>query len=294
MNTIRVGVVIVNWNGWQDTTDCLASLNRMSDQDFAVVVVDNGSQDQSLLEIRSRFPKAQIIEMGFNSGFSVANNAGMKLMIGLGVQFVWLLNNDTIVHPEALAQLVLTASQPRVGVVGAVLYEAHQPEQIQIWGGGSLNVKLGTTTAFKAKTNRPLEHIIGASMFFPVAVLQRVGLLNEAFFFYLEDTEISYRVRKAGYGLLVSEQCSIWHKGGASVNAGRQEKSLQSEQYFARANGVFLGLHSGWDAFVFVPLRLLGVTLLRLKRGQLSRLPMIMQNFWQGFVFGWSKRSRQL
>lgn len=281
-----VGIVIVNWNGWKDTLDCLESLYRMFNQNFVVVVVDNGSTNQSVTEIRRRFAEIKLVEMGYNSGFSKANNEGIRTAMDFGASFVWLLNNDTVVDPDALSQLLRKAKGKDVGIVGSVLFEADEPERVQAWGGGSLNPDLGTTTLYTVKPARPLEQIIGASMFFPTDVLRRIGLLHEAFFFYLEDTEISFRARGAGYELVVADECFVWHKGGASVNAGSKSRSVISDRYFAQANGVFLGLHASWRSVVFVPLRLVGMVIKRVQRNQMSRIPMVVRAFIGGFIRG--------
>jgi GT2 family glycosyltransferase len=283
---MSVGIVIVNWNGWRDTLECLASLYRMSEQGFSIMVVDNGSTNESRAEIAKGFPEVHLHSMGYNSGFSTANNVGIRHFLALGADFVWLLNNDTVVDAQALTQLLESAKITGVGIVGAVLFEAHQPDLVQAWGGGLLNPDLATTSLFKTRSFQPLEQIIGASMFFPVEVLRRIGLLHEAFFFYLEDTEISYRARRAGYRLLVSEDCHIWHKGGASVNAGESDRSELSDRYFAQANGVFLGLHCGWRSFVYVPIRLIGIVVRRVQRNQVLRIPMVVTAFTAGFLRG--------
>jgi GT2 family glycosyltransferase len=283
---MNVGIVIVNWNGWRDTLECLASLYRMSEQGFSIMVVDNGSTNESLAEIAKGFPEVLLYSMGYNSGFSAANNVGIRHFMALGAEFVWLLNNDTVADAQALTHLLESAKIKGAGIVGAVLFEANQPGLVQAWGGGSLNPDLAITSLFKARSFQPLEHIIGASMFFPVEVLRRIGLLHEAFFFYLEDTEISYRARRAGYQLLVSEDCHIWHKGGASVNAGESDRSELSDRYFAHANGVFLGLHWGWRSFVYVPIRLIGIVVRRVQRNQVLRIPIVVTAFTAGFFRG--------
>jgi GT2 family glycosyltransferase len=118
--------VIVNWNGWRDTLECLASVREQEYDHLQIVVVDNGSTDDSVERIRSAFPEVRLIETGKNLGYSGGCNEGLRVALAGNSQFVWLLNNDTICPPDTLRKLVRRAiASPEAGLVGTVLYYAH-------------------------------------------------------------------------------------------------------------------------------------------------------------------------
>ena len=113
--------VVLNWNGWQDTLACLASLMLQDYPSLVVVVVDNCSQNDSVARIKQNYPFIQLLETGANLGFSGGNNAGIRLALENGADYVWLLNSDTFSPPDTVTKLVAKATQkPRAGEVGTV------------------------------------------------------------------------------------------------------------------------------------------------------------------------------
>ena len=118
-----VSIILLNWHGWRDTIACLDSLVSQDYNDYRVLVVDNGSTDDSVARIRAAHPEIPIMETGRNLGFSGGCNVGVRRALEDGADYVWLLNNDTTVDPQALSAMVAVAeADPRVGAVGSVLY----------------------------------------------------------------------------------------------------------------------------------------------------------------------------
>src|SRR2546425_647264 len=144
-----VYILVLNWNNWKDTNECLASLQGLDYNHWKVIVLDNGSTDGSLRHIRERHPEVEIMKLGENLGFAKGNNAGIRAAVERGAEYVWLLNNDTEVDPGALRALVETAeSDPRIGAVGSAIYSMAKPEQLLAWGGGYINFWLGRSRHF--------------------------------------------------------------------------------------------------------------------------------------------------
>src|ERR1700747_2146681 len=113
-----VEIVVLNWNGWRDTVQCLTSLRRLSYDDFRIIVVDNGSTDDSVQQIRQKFPDVSIIEAGANLGFAGGCNLGIRHAIRDETEYLWLLNNDTTVDSRALGAMVERAEvDPKIGAV---------------------------------------------------------------------------------------------------------------------------------------------------------------------------------
>lgn len=235
MNAL-VYVVVLNWNGWRDTIECLASLQRIQCPNFEILAVDNGSTDESVLRIRTALPDIELVETGVNLGFGGGCNVGIRLALNRGADYVWLINSDATVDPGALMAMVsCAASDPSCAAVGSVIYEADQPGQIQVWGGGNVNVWLGRS--HHRTTAGTLDFVSGASVLLRGAALRDVGCFDESLFFmYWEDTDLSFRLRRAGWRLAVADESRVWHKQGASL--GKRNPLL--DEYFARSGVRFL------------------------------------------------------
>jgi len=129
--TPLVFIIVLNWNGKDDTLECLGSLQQLDYPNFETVVVDNGSTDGSEDVIRSAFPSVNFIQTGRNLGYAGGNNVGIKHALSHGADYVWLLNNDTTVDPNALTALVETAqADPKIAVVGSKIFYYDQPDVI--------------------------------------------------------------------------------------------------------------------------------------------------------------------
>jgi GT2 family glycosyltransferase len=234
--------VLVNWNGWADTAACLRSLAVQEYAALRVLVVDNGSKDDSVARIRAEFSWATVIEAGSNLGFACGSNAGIRYAVAAGAEYVWLLNNDTIAPPDSCSKLVRKAqANPRAGLIGSVLYRMDTPAEVQAWGGGELNVLLGRSShALAPFVLGQKSYLTFASVLVPRAVLERVGVLYEGYFMYWDDGDYALRVTRAGYALAVAEDTAILHKEGGSAEA----KSPVIDRYSVAAGMHFLRRHS--------------------------------------------------
>ena len=270
----RVAVVVLNWNGWQDTVQCVGSLLLMDYANFDMLLVDNGSTDGSVDHIQNAFPFVDILQTGANLGFGGGCNVGIRHAMMRGAEYVWLINSDATVHRSALSALVKMADQnPALGSVGSVLYEADQVTQIQLWGGGRVNLWLGTSR--HCRSPGPIDFVSGASVLLRCAALQKVGLFDEdRYFMYWEDTDLAYRMRNSGWQLAVATDSKIWHKQSASLGKG----SLLLDQYATQSCVRFLRRHAP------VPMLSIGLMLLRMvaKRaliGNPGRIAAVLKGF---------------
>ena len=178
----RVEVIVLNWNGWKDTIACVATLQRLNYPSFTLLVVDNGSSDASVAEIEKAMPLVELLQTGENLGFGGGCNFAIRHAMARGADYVWLINNDTTVDPDALSAMVRVAeTDPGVGSVGSVLYAADAVDQVQVWGGGSVNRWLGRSQ--HRLSPGPIDFISGASVLLRCAALEDVGLFDQANFF---------------------------------------------------------------------------------------------------------------
>lgn len=271
----RVDVVVLNWNGWQDTLACLASLARLDYPDFHLLVVDNGSTDGSVGKIREAMPSVELLQTGANLGFGGGCNAGMRHALAGGAEYVWLVNSDATVDSAALSALVRVAEEnPALGSVGSVLHEADKPEVIQLWGGGRVNLWLGQSR-HQLSPALP-DFISGASVLLRRAALQDVGLFDDkTFFMYWEDTDLAFRLRGAGWQLAVADESRIWHKQSATLGKG----SPLLDQYFTQSGVRFFRRHAPLP-FIPISFMLLRMLAKRLAIGDMGRIRAVLKGFW--------------
>ena len=211
--------VVVNWNGWQDTLSCLDSLRQQDHPNFHVIVIDNGSTNDSVERIRAAHPWATLHQTGKNLGFPSGCNVGTRMAYDQGADLIWLLNNDTVAPPTTASSLVRTAlAHPEAGAIGSILYYMHDPTQVQAWGGGSIHLLTAFTSHFTAPASFAPNNTFftGASLVLPRHICEKVGIFFEGFFMYCDDSDLCIRIHRAGYPLIVCEDTAILHKEGAS------------------------------------------------------------------------------
>jgi hypothetical protein len=228
-----VWVLVLNWNNWQITIECLTSLQSLEYDNFKILILDNGSTDDSVERIRERFPKLELMELGANLGFAGGNNPGIRAALEGGADYVWLLNNDTTVDPMALRAMVQRAeADPKIGAVGSAVYYSAEPERLQAWGGGYIKFWLGEHRHFlKPVADEKVQFLTGASLLLRRSALESAGMLDEEFFMYFEDTDLCFRLRRGGWRLAVAGDAKVWHRVGATVGT----KSMLSEITYNRS-----------------------------------------------------------
>lgn len=286
----KVFIILVNWNGWKDTVECLHSLKELDYSDYSVIVVDNGSTDRSVNEIEYRFPDITLIKNKENRGFAGGNNVGITYALERDADYVWLLNNDTVVDRQALSHLVERMEEDdHTGICGSRLIYYHQRDTIQVLAGGSYNKWLATTDNFgqhqsvnatfdRQMIEEELDFIIGASMLVSREFLEEVGLLCEDYFLYYE--EIDWGIRAAPhFSLGFAPKSIVYHKEGASTkatNLRKDDKSRLSDYYLVKNR-----FKLTWKFYPYLmPLMYLTTVwtiVNRMRRGQWDRIPMILK-----------------
>jgi len=241
---IDLSVILVNWNTRQILQDCLESIYReTAGVSFEVFVVDNASGDGSAQMVRQRFPQVRLIENDVNRGFAAANNQAIARASG---DYILLLNSDTIVLDNALAKTLRVARRhPETGIVGCRVLNADRTLQPSCFMAPSLlNLLLLTTylsrlfkrnrffgrermTWWDRTDQRPVEVVTGCFMLIRRQVIHDIGLLDEDFFMYGEETDFCWRAGQAGWQLLFTPEAEIIHLGGASSRQVRPEMILQ-------------------------------------------------------------------
>lgn len=247
----KINIIIINWNGSDDTLDCLASLMQMTYPDFHVLVLDNGSSAASLEVLRqgiiNRFPQVELLALAENTGYTGANNIGLARAVALGADYALLLNNDTEVAPDFLARLVEAAeADPKVAMAGPMIYYHHNPGVI--WSaGGRIDWAQGDSTMWGEGVidngqfggqPRDVDFVTGCALLVKVPLVAEFGDLDERFFAYYEETEWCLRARRSNYRILHVPLAHVWHK----ISATTRESSPRVQYYMTRNRLLFLRL----------------------------------------------------
>lgn len=223
-------ILILNWNGKADTLECLSSLAAADPLPlFSTLVVDNGSTDDSVHAIRSAYPDIPIIETKANLGFAGGNNAGIRWALGKSFEWILLLNNDTIVAHDLIKKfLEAVKRKPSVKMWGAKIYRYNDRNRIDHLGAywdpdraEFVSHAAGQIDNGSFENMQPVDYVCGAALFMHTSVPQTIGLLEESFFLFWEESDFCTRARRAGFEIWTAPQARIWHKVSASFIGGK-------------------------------------------------------------------------
>jgi GT2 family glycosyltransferase len=253
-----LAIILVNWNGRNDTLECLASLRTLALQELKVIVVDNGSTDGSVDAIRSAHPWVEIVALGENRRFAGGNNAGISHALAAGADYVLLLNNDTFVAPDFAAQLLRRmTTEPHCGLVTPKIYYASSPDrlwfaggEISFWTGTMRHIGIRQSDHGQYDVSRDIDYATGCCVLTSREVINNVGMLDESYFIYTEDADWSMRIRKAGYRVVYEPAARVWHK--VSVSSGGH-LSFFKLRHKALSNLRFFGRHARWYHWLTFP-----------------------------------------
>lgn len=242
-----VYIILVNWNGLKDTLECLSSLKRITYKNHRIVVVDNGSTNNQLHILKIKYPEILPINNNSNLGYCKANNQGIKYAINKGAKYILLLNNDTVVKKDFLSILVKYAEKNSFkGVLTPkILYYKNNI----IWAMGGSISKYTSIPKMIGQGNISESHIniiepdyaSGCAFFVDTDILKKVGLLDEEYFAYYEDTDLSFRIKRKGYKARVIPDSIIWHKVSRSTNNIATDKISAIQAYYLSRNGLLFG-----------------------------------------------------
>lgn len=332
--TPKVYIVVLNYNGWQDTIECLESLERLTYTNCQIIVVDNCSQDNSMVHLQkwlsgrsnsvhntnsttqgsirfdSRKPpqlnvleasevnsallgeeKFVLIQTRVNLGFAGGNNVALKQILRKSdADYVWMINNDTVVEPASLSAMIehqkIETNIP-VGIVGCKIRYYHHPNVIQCIAGSYYNKWLGYS---KQIGNGEIDEgqfddiyispdlINGACMLISISFLRSVGLMNEEYFLYFEEQDWAERAKRNGFLLSYCSKGLIYHKEGATIGGGQKRgNSRFSDFYYTRSKLLFTKRYFNDLVYLTVNLSLSLTIMNRVGKRQFDRILLIMK-----------------
>ena len=218
-----VVVVVLNWCGEDDTAACLESLRASRYSALTTLLVDNASPDGSGDRLHARFPDIPYLQTEENLGYTGGNNRGFAWALERDAEYVLVLNNDTVVDPDCIASLVAAAQQQphgvRVGAVAPKILYHDAPDRLWYAGGDYLPGRAMGRHRREAELDvdgptriEEITFVTGCCFLIPASVLRAVGGFAEEYFAYVEDVELSLRIRRAGYTLLYQPTARLWHR----------------------------------------------------------------------------------
>jgi len=256
MNSPLVYIVILNYRNYADTIECVHSVEAIKYHNYRIIIIDNGSDNESEEILRGKFHKHVFIQTGENRGYAAGNNAGIEYALNAGADYVLILNNDTRVEPDFLEELVDYAeSNPRAGVLGPKIVTESGELDIScarrrpllpdyFWRVGPGKWLLPENRWIKAhyymdeydfQEAREVDIISGSCMLIRCKLLRKIGLLDENTFLFLEEFILHEKVRRTGFSTVIVPSSRIVHKGHSSIgkkNYGAIGESLRSLNYY--------------------------------------------------------------
>jgi GT2 family glycosyltransferase len=290
-----VAILILNWNNYQDTKSCLESLDKLSYPNRSIVLVDNGSSDKSGVKLAAEYQEAHTIFTGENLGFAAGNNVGLRYILDRDIPYVLLLNNDTeVINPDFLQELIQEISvETDIAAVGPRVHRYDSSCQDTILPYPTLWVTiLNTLGLYRNDLTKKqfVDSISGCCVLVKSKAISQVGYLDENFFFYGEETEWFYRIRRNGWKIAFFPVDSILHQGAASA-----KKLVNRNIYIDRRSNVIYTLvkHRQYIRAILMAalmfLLLVGRILFSLSKKSESRYdPSMIPEYLRSFMASWN------
>lgn len=245
MDNNLVSIITVNYNGWKDTCEMIASLKRIETYPYEVIVVDNASAGDDVEQIQKAHPDVKVIRCKQNLGYAGGNNIGYEQARG---EYIFFLNNDTVIKVPVLKPLVERLQNSAVGGVSPMICLYDPPYDVQYYGHQKMTpiTLRHATPAYdpvcpqKYKAGREVEVMHGAAMMVPRRVIDRVGTMPECYFLYYEEFDWSYHILDQGYRIWYEPNSVIYHKEGTKngllLTPYREYFLVRGRILFARRN----------------------------------------------------------
>lgn len=242
----KVYAITLNWNGKDDTLELLDSLRRLDYPNHQVLVVDNGSEDDSVEAIGRMFPDVTVIENGRNLGYADGFNVGLEYAYRRGADYFLVLNNDTMIDSSAMMELVKVAEMDDdVGFVSGKVYLYDEPDTLQTVGRrydpmilAGRHVGDGEVDVGQYDEVRDYEFMDDVYLLVRRKVYEELGGYDPNFFLYYEETDWCARVRRAGYRIVYAPGAKIWHKG--NIGGPSTSRSPERHYFMTRNRVIFL------------------------------------------------------
>ncbi len=236
----KVSIVLVNYNGFEDTIECVESLKQINYSNYSVIVVDNNSDKKPTAEQEEYLKNnTNYLKSESNLGFSGGNNIGIEFAKKNSSDYILLLNNDTTVEPDFLSELVQSTIEKNNKCLMTGSIKHYWDKEKSWFEGGEFNFEVGGVKHYTQKDEskgiKKVSFSTGCLVLIPIEIVNKVGLLDESFFMYGEDTDYCCRAINEGYKIYYNPSATIYHKESASAG-------LESDfrTYYMQRNNLFI------------------------------------------------------
>ncbi|MGA9407698.1 MAG: glycosyltransferase family 2 protein [Bacteroidota bacterium] len=253
----KVAAIVLNYNGFEETKECIESLKVAGFSSDSIYLVDNCSPDQSGEKLKQLFPPVNFSQCGYNSGYGAGNNYGIRKAFSDGFPYILIVNNDVVVEPGFLQPLIKElGDDDAVGAAtGKVLYKK-SPHIINAAGGKfskllctGINLRIGEVDDHRAE-KKDIDFIPGMLILLKREVIERVGLLDENYFLYYEDIDYSFRIKKL-YKMTYTSASTVYHKSGGGIK-GKMYSGTYLYYYTRNRFWFFREMPFGYSLYVFI------------------------------------------
>jgi len=291
MRKPTVYIIILNWNGYKDTSELLESLFKITYENYKVIVVDNNSDQDDVENLKLQYGnQIQLVCCRDNLGFAGGNNVGIKSSLDQNADYVLLLNNDTVVEPGFLEPLLNKFDiEDQAGIVGPQINYYSEPKRVWSAGGRISKIRasgFALSDMLETEnfiTDKSVDFVSGCCMLIKEEVLKKVGLFDEKFFLYVEDADLCFRVKKAGYKIFIAHHSRIFHKVNTSTKNIFSVLPLyyttRNRLYFAKKNFPYFF----YLTVLYVSITMLLKSLVWLFTGQIRKITAVQNGFLDFF-----------
>jgi len=225
MSYPKVSIIILNWNGLQDTLACLDSVKKSNYPNYEIIVIDNASKNDEATVIKSKWPEVNLIKNDNNLGFAGGSNLGLRRALEIGADYIWLLNNDTVIYEDTLDELIRVGeTDKKIGLLSPVIYNFSEPDKIQFCGSyfDQMNFTIKHIENLKEVSEMDKSNIClwGTALLIKREVIDVIGYLSEKFFAYYEDSEYSFRALRNNFLNRIVVSSRVLHKGNFIFEKG--------------------------------------------------------------------------
>lgn len=245
MSYPKVYIIVLNWNGALDTLACIKSLLKLKYPYFEIIVVDNGSTDDSKILIKKNYPEVKLIETGENLGYALGNNVGIKYALNKFAEYILILNNDTLVDVNMLSNLMRAATQNKEYSIFGPQIRLYPKKDYLWYANGRMFLPIASVKLFcrnrplkctKIKENIETDFVTGAAMLVRADTFKKIGGFDKKFFAYWEETDWEARGKRAGIKMMYVPEAVVYHK---VARASGGEGNPKMQYYFFRNNLLF-------------------------------------------------------
>lgn len=249
----NVTVILVNYNGKKYLKNCIESIKEQSYENLSILIVDNASRDESVQYLQSSYPEIEVIACEENYGFAKGNNIGIEYAIEQGADYVLLLNVDTVIQPDLVEKLVAKADASTITVPKIYM----DKRLMKVWyAGGEIDYVQGRSYHCNRAADTEIKNIdfaCGCCVLIHRDIIKKVGLFDENYYLYFEDTDISMRWIQNKITIKYIPDAKMWHKiGGSGGNDGNLIKTyymIRNQLYFMKKYQKYMHKKTSKKAF---------------------------------------------